>query len=403
MSNNDIKVALTYDDTSVSIAVFNDISSNPNILFSDRYTLPSSSIKKGFIINTDAVSNATKVLLNKACNFTKLNINKVYATFETSKDIEVNLAEINETILEDGVFDRNIWEKVKSTINISQITERYIYDLSYHSWKIDDKEYHDLPSEQIFGKKLVIKTNVYKVNKVLHHQYETIIKQLGITPIWIKPVVGTLNSLTSSSKSSNAELFIYLNDQSLMLCHAYGDKITRIDNFPKLGLDTLYTTIAEDFNIEVSYVKQILNSTFAYSNNSSEIELINGYNLNKSSLTKIDGKILSEYIANFAQCIVECKNECIKFVSEKKGIEFNKIIYVPKDRLTWNIINVTQIKNDSRTSIYKHKCFMDLDESYNQLGLTIKHILDLDKKADQKVSCIDTNTNKSIMGFLKGE
>ncbi len=403
MSNNNIKVALTYDDTSVSIAVFNEISGLPNILFNDRITLQTDSIKKGFIINTENVLDTTKILLNKACNFTKLNITKVYATFETSKDIEVNLAEINETTLEDGVFDKQIWEKVKSTINVSQVTERYIYDLSYHSWKIDGKEYHDLPATQIFGKKLVIKTNVYKVNKVLHHQYENIIKQLGITPIWIKPVVGTLNSLTSSTKSSNAELFIYLNDQSLMLFHAYGDKITRIDNFAALGLETLYNTIANDFNLDANYVKQILTSTCTHGNSLNAIELINGYNLNNSTLTKVDGKALGTYIDNFAQCIVECKNECIKFVNKNKGIEFNKITFVPKDQLTSKIINITQIRNDSRTSIYTSKYFIDGDESYNQLALTIDHIIDLDKHTEQKINCIDTTTNKSFIGFLKGE
>ena len=238
---------------------------------------------------------------------------------------------------------------------------------------------------------------------MLHHQYETVIKALNITPVWIKPVVGTLNSLSDSDKSTNAELFIYINDQSTMLCHAYGSKITRMDNFKELGLEKLYAAISEELGLETNYVKQILNTTWSFGNNLKSVELINGFDLNRSSIEKIDGNTISKYIESFARSIVDCKNNCLKFVKEKKGIEFKKITFVPKDTLTGKIINLTQIHNDSKTGTYTQNEFIDGDESYNQLALAINNIIKLEETNDDNTNCIDTTTGKSIIGFIKGE
>lgn len=69
--SNKYKATLNYNDTSISIAVFNNVADRANILFNDMIALEPDTIKKGFIINKEKVVQHTKVLLKKAINFTK--------------------------------------------------------------------------------------------------------------------------------------------------------------------------------------------------------------------------------------------------------------------------------------------------------------------------------------------
>lgn len=401
--SNKYKATLNYNDTSISIAVFNNVADRANILFNDMIALEPDTIKKGFIINKEKVVQHTKVLLKKAINFTKWEIQKIYVTFDTTNDVEQNIAEIQEANLDDGVFDKTVWEKVKSSFNIQQITDKYIYAIADHSWKIDGKEYKTFPKEQVYGSKLVIKTNVYKYNKTYFQQYSSIFKSLQIEPIWIKPVVATFNSLTSTDDMNHAELFIYLNDASTIICHVHGDKIVRFDNFKELGLDVLYNAIAESTNIDTSYIKKILNTAGSFNSSFKNIEIINGFNLRNSNFEKIKWDSIIKYIESFAKSLVKCKNDCIEHM-RGKGIEYKRITFVPKDSLTAKIINLTQIHNDSKTINYIQNHFIDEDEKYNQLSLTVNSVIKTNEEKEYKINRTNTaEDNKSFMGFLKGE
>lgn len=401
MNNKEnIKVILTLNDNDATIVLFNNVDNEPNILFQKDYELKNGAIKKGYICDMEEVCNAIRSLINAASAFTKLKIKSAYVSFSTH-DITINSIDMGEIELEDGIFDYIIWDKILKSMDVQQIFEKYIFDIGFKSWIIDGKEYKSIEGQKIAGKKLVVKVLAYQINKVLYSQYKILFDKVGIKILHLKPVVSDFVRLSSSIKDTHNELFVSINDNTLTITRTSGKNLKNFIQTEELGLNCLYKEIADSTNLNVDFVKSIMNTIVPYNNNLNSFEIINGFSCENSNVQKTYGKQINKIMHEYAKVIVQCINKNIEYL-KKKSEKINKITYIPINTLTEKIINLTQINNDSNFVIYRDDYIIDNGYKYTQAWLLINTLKyqDIDK---DKIECVEYLNQKELKLLNKGE
>lgn len=397
MENNNIKVILSFNDTNISITLFNSVQNEQFILFYKESPLKQGWIKNGFIVNSQDVLKVCQHLIYDACLFTEFKISNVYVSIDCS-EITIKPLELEEKTLDDGIFDKILWDKLRKSVTINQISDKYIYDLEFNTWIIDGKEYTSIDN-QIAGNKLVIRATAYQINKVLYKQYINLLEKLNIKWISLKPLLNDLASITDSIKNNHHELFAYVNNHTLTIVQTSGRRLVRCVQNSELGLNKLYEVIANTNNLTPEYVEKIMTTTITHGSNINQIEIINGYSSTNGSLEKINGSSINNLMGQYAKCLVECVECNANFLLEKKNIKVSKITYVPINQISNKLINLTQMCTSTNSCIYANEFTKEYGDKFTQTKLLMTSIVNNIKNEDE--SCVQPLTNKEIKN-LKG-
>lgn len=400
-NSKDVKVILSFNDNYVGIVLFNSVDNEVNRLYENIKPLSEKAIVNGYINKMKDVYECTEELICNASKFTKFKITHVYANFD-NHEISFQPVKLEKIELQDKIFDLTIWEKIKSTINIDQIAHKHIYGVEYLSWSIDGKEYNNITNEKIAGQILEVKTLLYEVNKALYNQYINLFKKLNIQCISLKPFINDFANLSNSIKDNHHELFVYINDNALSISRTTGRRLMKTIYTQELGLNALYDELSKTIKQDVKYVKNIMNTTGAFGNNLSNLEIINGFNYNESSFVKIYGNNINEIMGLYAKAIVDCVKQNIEHLKNTKKINIAKTTYIPNNQLANKVINLTQLKNDSNVIIFNNEHIQEHGYNYIQHELLI-NTLKYENSSSKKIQCVQVLTNKDLKSLNKGE
>lgn len=393
MQNNNTQVILSFSNAYISIVLFNSVDNQVNVLYKKNIKIKKGCIKNGYIADHKYVINTVEKLINSATLFTNFAIKKAIISIDCN-EITYKQIELNEIKLQDGIFDQTIWNKIQNeSIEIQQINDKYIYDVWYNSWIIDDVQYSYLNNNSIAGNKLRIKAKTYNINKILYNSYYDVLKKLNIELLDIRPIISTIASIATSHQINHHELFVYLNDDALNLTYTSGKRIEKIISEKELGLTSFSNIVVNELNISEDILQNVLNKNFISSTNRNDIipPIISGFQTHNAKLVSANFKGIDNILNDYVKSIINMVNLNVKKLAIS-NIKISRIIYIPNNEMTNCIFNLTQMYNKSNYLIYDIPDNMKQEVDCIQDYLLINYLhLDYDKQNNGNYVQVLTN------------
>lgn len=390
---DNIKTLFTFNNNEISIILFNRVYDDINVLFFNSVKLDEKIISNGFISNNEKVSEIISKLLLEADKFTSINIDEVYVCVDCN-EITIKSLELSEINLKDGILDKSVWTRIKNdAIEIKQVVDKFIYDVHYISWNIDGKDYYELSNNSIAGNKLIIKAIMYQINKILYQNIERIFDKFNVKIKSFFPIANSFVSLVDNDQNNHHEIFVYINEDALVISQTCGKHLQHCVYETGLGLNNLYEVLSRESNIEIELVKKILNTNVIFKNQTN-FEIINGCDLKMFQLIEANLANFKSIIDDFVKSIVKIIHDNIKYLQEHKHWNVEKVTYIPTSMITKSLINLTQIHNKSNIVVYKNNTLDEYLDYSNQLYIAINYILNVYNEQEHEIFNMQAKSTK---------
>lgn len=354
---NNLKTIITFNDHNIGITLFNNEDNNNTIYYQNKIKLSYGIIRNGFIYDMAWVYTQLSNLIHDANSFTKNDITNISVSIAAS-EILIRQFEINDINLPNGIFNSVEWELLKKSININQGASKYIYDIDYESWTIDNHMYTEV-SNQIIGTKLDIKARMFQINKVLYQQYVNLFERLCIKIDSMKPIINDVVNITDSVKKDHAELFVILDENNLCLVQTNGRKIERCVSSNELSIKTLYSLLASEMNMSEKDIINIIHQIWVYFGDLNNIQIVSNLITNFAEQQIADSKKFNNIVSNYIKSLVEFVECNAKYLIENKKIIIKKISYVPITRFTMRLFNLISIYSKFNLTITMNNPLQD--------------------------------------------
>lgn len=354
---NNLKTIITFNDHNIGITLFNNEENNNTIYYQNKIKLSYGIIRNGFIYDMAWVYTQLSNLIHDANSFTKNDITNISVSI-AANEILIRQFEINDINLPNGIFNSVEWELLKKSININQGASKYIYDIDYESWTIDNHIYTEV-SNQIIGTKLDIKARMFQINKVLYQQYVNLFERLCIKIDSMKPIINDVVNITDSVKKDHAELFVILDENNLCLVQTNGRKIERCVSSNELSIKTLYSLLASEMNMSEKDIINIIHQIWVYFGDLNNIQIVSNLITNFAEQQIADSKKFNNIVSNYIKSLVEFVECNAKYLIENKKIIIKKISYVPITRFTMRLFNLISIYSKFNLTITMNNPLQD--------------------------------------------
>lgn len=354
---NNLKTIITFNDHNIGITLFNNEENNNTIYYQNKIKLSYGIIRNGFIYDMAWVYTQLSNLIHDANSFTKNDITNISVSI-AANEILIRQFEINDINLPNGIFNSVEWELLKKSININQGASKYIYDIDYESWTIDNHMYTEV-SNQIIGTKLDIKARMFQINKVLYQQYVNLFERLCIKIDSMKPIINDVVNITDSVKKDHAELFVILDENNLCLVQTNGRKIERCVSSNELSIKTLYSLLASEMNMSEKDIINIIHQIWVYFGDLNNIQIVSNLITNFAEQQIADSKKFNNIVSNYIKSLVEFVECNAKYLIENKKIIIKKISYVPITRFTMRLFNLISIYSKFNLTITMNNPLQD--------------------------------------------
>lgn len=354
---NNLKTIITFNDHNIGITLFNNEENNNTIYYQNKIKLTYGIIRNGFIYDMAWVYAQLSNLIHDAKSFTKNDITNITVSI-AANEILIRQFEINDINLPNGIFNSVEWELLKKSININQGASKYIYDIDYESWTIDNHIYTEI-NNQIIGTKLDIKARMFQINKVLYQQYVNLFERLCVKIDSMKPIINDVINITDSVKKDHAELFVILDENNLCLVQTNGRKIERCVSSNELSIKALYKLLASEMNMSEKDIINIIHQIWVYFGDLNNIQIVNNLITNFAEQQIADSMKFNNIVSNYIKSLVEFVECNAKYLIENKKIIIKKITYVPITRFTMRLFNLISIYSKFNLTITMNNPLQD--------------------------------------------
>lgn len=354
---NNLKTIITFNDHNIGITLFNNEENNNTIYYQNKIKLTYGIIRNGFIYDMAWVYAQLSNLIHDAKSFTKNDITNITVSIAANEILIIQF-EINDINLPNGIFNSVEWELLKKSININQGASKYIYDIDYESWTIDNHIYTEI-NNQIIGTKLDIKARMFQINKVLYQQYVNLFERLCVKIDSMKPIINDVINITDSVKKDHAELFVILDENNLCLVQTNGRKIERCVSSNELSIKALYKLLASEMNMSEKDIINIIHQIWVYFGDLNNIQIVNNLITNFAEQQIADSMKFNNIVSNYIKSLVEFVECNAKYLIENKKIIIKKITYVPITRFTMRLFNLISIYSKFNLTITMNNPLQD--------------------------------------------
>lgn len=388
---NNLKTIITFNDQNIGISLFNSEENDNTIYYQTKIKLPYGIIKNAFICNIPWVYKELSNLISDARSFTRNDITNINVSI-AANEILIRQFEINDINLPNGIFNLVEWELLKKSININQGASKYIYDIDYESWAIDNHVYSEI-NNQIIGSKLDIKARMFQINKVLYQQYVNLFEHLNIKIDSMKPIINDVVNITDSSRKDHAELFVILDENNLCLVQTNGKKIERCVTSNELSIKVLYNLLAKEMNMSEKDIINIINQIWVYFGGLNNIQIVKNLITNFADQQVADSEKFNNIITNYIKSLVEFVETNTKYLIEEKQINIKKISYIPITRFTTRLFNLISIYSKFNLTVIMNN---PLQDEYGSEFMQDWLLMNSIKKNSNK-KLINNDMSKKIM------
>ncbi|MGL4950853.1 MAG: hypothetical protein ACRC4M_03450 [Mycoplasma sp.] len=391
-----INTIITFNDSNIGILLFNQ---ENIILFQDKVKLEKNIILNGMINNIKDVIEKVSTLISEAENFVGTKITQVYSSFDVS-DIEVKPFQLNNIKLPNGIFNQLQWDLLKKSIKIDQSAHKYIYDIVYETWIIDNKK-QTITENQIAGNNLDVEANMFQINKVIYSQYLNVFERLKIQATTLKPLLNDFVNLPSSIKTNHFELNVYLNEKSIIIVLTEGKKIKRCVTDMSLGLSKLYEMIHSETKLEIGYIEELITNIWAHFGNFQNVQMINDLSDKMLCASTTDSDHINHIISSYIKSLVNFVEVNADFLNTNLGVVITRINYLSFNKFTSQMFNQVNIYSKINSRIITNRYIEEYGPEFTQEWLLMESVTKNQTKASSNFN-VEKKTSKIFKDINKG-